>query len=96
MGVAIEGWLKVLFDESPVAIAVSRRGVVLDGNAAYISLFGYENLDELRGQSLLVLVAPSHRQEIIEFLAQRARARGWTTPMSRAGSARMAPSFRSR
>lgn len=73
MGVAIDGWLKVLFDESPIAIAVTRRGVVVDGNAAYVSLFGYDSLDELRGQSLLVLVAPSRRQEIIDFLAQRAR-----------------------
>jgi hypothetical protein len=32
MGVALDGWLKVLFDESPLAISFARGGVALDGN----------------------------------------------------------------
>jgi len=66
-------WLKALFDESPLAIGFSRGGVVADANPAYARLFGYGQVAELRGRSLLEQIAPSHRSRIIELLAQRAR-----------------------
>ena len=66
-------WLQALFDESPVAIGFSRGGVVADANPAYARLFGYGAVAELRGRSILEQIAPSHRPQIVELLAQRAR-----------------------
>jgi PAS domain S-box-containing protein len=45
--------LQVLFDESPMAIGFSRDGIMLDANPAYVRLFGYGSVEELRGRSIL-------------------------------------------
>jgi PAS domain S-box-containing protein len=66
-------WLQSLFDESPVAIGFSRDGVMLDANDAYLRLFGYATVTELRGESLLDQIAPPHRARVREMVAQRAR-----------------------
>jgi PAS domain S-box-containing protein len=65
-------WLRALFEESPMAIGFSRDGVMLDANPAYVRLFGYSSSAELRGRSILDLIAPSHRTQIAEMVAQRA------------------------
>jgi two-component system cell cycle sensor histidine kinase/response regulator CckA len=74
--VEIYAWLQALFDESPMAIGFSRDGVMLDANAAYVSLLGYGSVAELRGRSILEQIAPSHRARIDEMVAQRARGQG--------------------
>jgi len=56
-----------------LAIGFSRDGVVPDANPAYARLFGYDGVAELRGRPLLEQIAPSHRPQIVELLAQRAR-----------------------
>jgi PAS domain S-box-containing protein len=65
-------WLRALFNDSPMAIGFSRDGMMLDANAAYLATFGYERFDELRGTSLLLQIAPSHRDEIITKIKRRA------------------------
>jgi PAS domain S-box-containing protein len=79
MAVAIEGWLRALFEASPLAIGFSRDGVTLGANAAYLTLFGYATADELRGRPILEQIAPSHREQILSIVAQRAR--GETPPI---------------
>ncbi len=74
----VQAWLEALFKESPVAIGFSRDGVMLDANPAYVRMFGYESVDELRGRSILEQIAPSHRDQIREVVGQRAR--GETLP----------------
>ncbi len=69
----LHAWLPALFDASPMAIGFSRDGVMLDANAAYANLFGYGSVEELRGQSILEQIAPSHRTRIVEMVTQRAR-----------------------
>ena len=66
-------WRQALFNDSPVAIGLSRAGVVLDANPAYVRLFGYESAAEICGGSLLEQIAVSHRPRILELLARRAR-----------------------
>jgi PAS domain S-box-containing protein len=61
-----------LFNESPMAIGFSRDGLMLDANPAYVRLFGYASAAELRGRSLLEQIAPSHRAQIVDMVAQRA------------------------
>ena len=46
---------------------------MLDANPAYVRLFGYESVAELRGRSLLEQIAPSHRGHVQQMIAQRAR-----------------------
>ncbi len=65
-------WLQATYDESPLAIAFSRDGVMLDANAAYAKLFGFRNADELRGIAVIDQIAPSERARITEIIAQRA------------------------
>ena len=67
-----EGWLETLFDESPLAIGFSRDGVILGANPAYVRLFGHESAAELRGKSLLDQIAPWHRDQVGDMVAQRA------------------------
>jgi PAS domain S-box-containing protein len=76
----LHGGLQVLFDESPLAIGFSRDGVMLDANRAYLRLFGYVSVEELRGRSILEQIAPSHRGRITEMVA--ARALGQSVPHS--------------
>jgi len=74
----VSAWLQALFDASPMAIGFARDGVTLDVNDAYVRLFGWTSAAELRGRPLLELIAPSHRPQIAEMIAQRAR--GESTP----------------
>ena len=69
----VHTWLQALFDASPMPIGFSRDGVMLDANAAYVALFGYADATELRGQSILDQIAPSHRAQVEEMVALRAR-----------------------
>jgi PAS domain S-box-containing protein len=66
-------WLRALFNDSPMAIGFSRDGTMLDANAVYVATFGYRSVEELRGTSLLLQIAPSHREQVIENIARRAR-----------------------
>jgi two-component system, sensor histidine kinase and response regulator len=56
--------LRAIFESSSEAIGVSKAGVHNIVNPAYIELFGYDNEDELRGVSILDLIAPSSRKQI--------------------------------
>ncbi|MGZ3423877.1 MAG: hybrid sensor histidine kinase/response regulator [Polyangiales bacterium] len=69
----VHAWLEALVGASPLAIGFSRDGVMLDANDAYVRLFGYDSLEELRGRPILEQIAPSHHAQIVEMVAQRAR-----------------------
>ncbi|HEX8794437.1 MAG TPA: PAS domain S-box protein [Polyangiaceae bacterium] len=69
----VHAWLQALFDESPMAIGFSRDGVLLDANPAYVRLFGHASAAEMRGTPILDQIAPSHRTQIAEMVALRAR-----------------------
>ena len=66
-------WLAALIDEAPLAIGFSRDGVMVDANPAYVRLFGYGSIAEIRGRSILEQIAQSHRAEIQGRVAKRAR-----------------------
>jgi PAS domain S-box-containing protein len=65
-------WLQATYDESPLAIAFSRDGVMVDANPAYAELFGYRDADELRGIAVIDQIAPSERARITGIIARRA------------------------
>ena len=66
-------WLAALIDAAPLAIGFSRDGVMVDANPAYVRLFGYDHIEEIRGRSILEQIAQSHRAEIQTKIVKRAR-----------------------
>ena len=65
--------LRAILDGSRDAIGVSKDGICTFANPAYVSLFGYENVDELIGVSVLDLIAPESRGFIEGIIRKRAK-----------------------
>jgi diguanylate cyclase (GGDEF)-like protein/PAS domain S-box-containing protein len=72
--------LRTLIEQSPIAITFSRDGITLEVNARYLEMFGYANVEEVRGTSLLERVAPSRRADTRRMIEQRRS--GAPTPTS--------------
>ena len=62
---------KAIFENSVDAIGVSKGGVHIFVNPAYLSLFGYASNAELVGKSILDLIAPEERGKILEYVRSR-------------------------
>ena len=67
----IESQFKTLLELSPIGVGLSCDGIVVDANRAFLTLFGYDSIDELRGQPLTSCIAPAQRAAV----AERARLR---------------------
>jgi len=65
--------LRAVIEQSPVGIAFSRDGVTLDANKVYLSMFGYADIEELRGKPLIDQIAQQCRPEIFDRIKRRAR-----------------------
>ena len=65
--------LRVLFDSSPDAIYVHRRGKIELVNPKAVALFGAKSSDELIGRSVLDLVHPEGRERAAEAVLQDPR-----------------------
>jgi PAS domain S-box-containing protein len=70
--------LRVLIEESTMAIGISREGVITYVNKKYLEMFGYESGDEIHGQSVLTQWATEDRQEIMDRM--RCQERGLSVP----------------
>lgn len=64
---------RLLVGHCPLGIGMSRHGKTVYANQAYLDMFGYEDLAELQGTSLLNQIAPQCRSEIAERVRKRAR-----------------------
>lgn len=71
---------RALFEQSPVAVAYAREGRTLYVNHAYLRMFGFSDVGELRGRPLTEQIAPSRRAEITE--RARVRAQGASVPIA--------------
>ena len=67
-----------IFDNSVDAIGVSKAGIHAMVNPAYVKMFGYDTADRLVGKSILDLIAPPERSQILEYI--RSRAAGESAP----------------
>ncbi len=67
-----------VFQSSRDAIVVSRNGLHVFENQAYLRLYGYETPEELKGRPILDFVAASHRDQIAGYI--RRRNAGETAP----------------
>jgi PAS domain S-box-containing protein len=73
-----EATFRTLFEKSPDAIGVSREGVHVFVNPAYVTLFGYHAATELLGKPVFDVIAPCSRAEVAKRI--EARARGENVP----------------
>jgi diguanylate cyclase (GGDEF)-like protein/PAS domain S-box-containing protein len=74
----VESQFRSLIELSPIGVALSSDGVVIDGNSAFLAMFGYDEIAQLQGHPLTELIAPQKRAEIIERI--RLRAQGQPVP----------------
>ncbi|MEW5848436.1 MAG: PAS domain S-box protein [Myxococcota bacterium] len=65
--------MRAFFENSVAALGISKAGVHVSVNAAYARMFGHESPEVLVGTPILDLIAPSHRQEILELVRRRSR-----------------------
>jgi len=63
---------RAVFENSVDAIGVSKAGIHTFVNPAYLALYGYADNAELAGIPILDLIAPSHREQILENVRRRA------------------------
>jgi len=65
--------LRTIFESSVDAIGVSKEGIHVLANPAYLELFGYSSDDELVGMPISSLIVPSERKIIKENIHRRVR-----------------------
>jgi PAS domain S-box-containing protein len=66
-----EAKLRAMFEGSRDAIGVARKGVHVFANAAYLKLFGFESNERIVGTMILDSIAPSHREQVAQFVQRR-------------------------
>jgi PAS domain S-box-containing protein len=64
--------MRALIGQAPIGIGLSRDGLTLDANPAYLAMFGYEHIDELRERPLINQIAPQCRDEVMHRIQKRA------------------------
>jgi PAS domain S-box-containing protein len=64
---------RMLIEQAPIGIALSREGVILDANTACLGMFGFDNIGELRGTSLADRIAPQKRAEMFDRISRHAQ-----------------------
>jgi PAS domain S-box-containing protein len=66
-----EEQLKAIFDNSKDAIGISQKGICVMVNQAYLNMFGYDNQDEIIGNSLFEQISPKEHDRIRQYVAKR-------------------------
>jgi len=64
---------RAILDGSRDAIGVSKDGIRIFVNPAFVSLFGYESADELIGKPIFDVIAPESRELVEEMMTKHAR-----------------------
>lgn len=62
---------QAVFENSRDAIGLSYAGTHVIVNPAYLQMFGYDSHQELQGRSILDLIAPSARAQILAYVDMR-------------------------
>jgi diguanylate cyclase (GGDEF)-like protein/PAS domain S-box-containing protein len=68
-----EDVLNSLVELSPIGVGFSRDGVVISANQVYLKMFGYADANEIRNLSLLNMIAPQCRPDIVARIKKRAQ-----------------------
>jgi PAS domain S-box-containing protein len=64
---------RALIENAPVAIGISRAGLMIYGNNAYRDLFGLERGFDIAGRSLADQISPRFRREVLDRALRRAQ-----------------------
>lgn len=62
-----------LIELSPIGVGISSDGLAVNANMLFLKMFGYDELDEIAGRSLLELIAPQCRPAIEDRFRRRAQ-----------------------
>jgi hypothetical protein len=73
-----EARFRMLTEDAPIAISMSRQGRLVYANPTYLRMFGFESAEELRDCPLIERFAPQCRDEVT--LLARERAQGLPVP----------------
>jgi PAS domain S-box-containing protein len=69
---------RAVFDQSIDSIVMIKDGTLVMANPAYLKLFGYGDIEVLAGKRVLDMIAPSHHDQVRDYVERRAR--GDNTP----------------
>ncbi len=64
---------RTIIEESPIGMAFGRDGITIDVNKVYLDMFGYDSVDQVRGEPLISQIAPQCRPEVSERVRRRAQ-----------------------
>jgi len=64
---------RTVIEQSPVGISFSRDGYTTDVNPAFLKMFGYDDVAEVRGTPVIKRIAPQCRDEMEERIRRRSR-----------------------
>jgi len=70
-----ESRLRAVFEASPDAIGVSKNGIHIFVNPAYLKLFGIEKMEQIVGTPIINSIAPGHREIIKQNIQSRAEGK---------------------
>jgi PAS domain S-box-containing protein len=74
-----EARFRTLIEEAPVAVSISRGGTTIYTNKKHDAMFRFDPGEDVPGRRIGALIAPSHRDEVVE--RARRRALGLDVPM---------------
>jgi len=66
-------WFRIMADEAPVGITISKDGINMYANQACLRMFGYDSPQEFIGTSQLNRVAPDYRWQMNLYINKRRR-----------------------
>lgn len=64
---------RTIIEQSPMGMSFSRDGYTIDVNPAFLKMFGYQSVSEVRGQPVTNRIAPQCRADIQERIERRIR-----------------------
>ncbi len=59
--------LKGIFENSVDGIGLSKNGIHVMCNPAFLKIFGYDNLEEIQERTEINLIAPEEREKVLEY-----------------------------
>lgn len=68
---ASEERFRTLIERSPIAIGIARHGVTVYANRKYLEIYGFQEVEEIKGRSIVEYWAPESRAEILARVRQR-------------------------
>ncbi len=89
----IESQFVTLMELSPIGVCLSCDGFIVNGNTAFLKLFGYDDISQLLDQPLTHCIAPAQRGQVSQMVGLRALGRASEAPYETVGLRRDGTQF---